>query len=104
MSRFISSSRLASGLLACTFATLFAFPWGPIWQDRCIGIDVGQPSLMSECASYVVTHAKLANDPTMALATSMVMRTGATGTEPNWTDNPSVMDSSWRDWPTLTDF
>jgi hypothetical protein len=104
MSRFVFSSPLASGLLACTFAALFAFPWGPIWQDRCIGIDVGQPSLVSECASYVVTRAKASNERAKALATSMVIRTDATGTEPNWTDNPSVMDSSWRDWPTVTDF
>jgi hypothetical protein len=84
MSRSISSNPLASGLLACTFAALFAFPWGPI-QDRCIGIDVGQPSLVSECASYVVTSA-----------------TGSS--ELNWKDNPAIMDSSWQAWPTLTDF
>ena len=85
MSRSISSSPLASGLLACTFAVLFAFPWGLIGQDRCVGIGDGQPRVGSECASYVVTS--------------------ATGSfETNWKDEPAVMDSSWRAWPTLTDF
>lgn len=99
MSRIVSFTTLASGFLACALLVLFPFSWSLLGQDRC----VGRARVASECASYVVSQARATTEPAKAPPSSK--RAGAVVTfDKSWRDNPSLMDSSWRAWLSLTDF